>query len=214
MRKKSETRRLKFVQAAGKLFIEKGFGAVTMEAIAAEAGASKVTLYSYFSGKEDLFKAFVIETGKVMVERLEISPEGAELRATLHHLGMAYLNLVTSPEIINLSRLLIGEAGRHPQLSGIFYENGARQTLLSICNTLDGLRRRRLLRKVVLPNTGLHFKSLCDAGLVERQLWGLDQPPTEKIKQDAVNSAIDAFLPAYGATGALSVINPEDLLPK
>lgn len=200
MRKKSETRRLAFVQAAGKLFIEQGFGVVSMEAIAAEAGASKVTLYSYFPSKEDLFAAFVVEAGKGIIETLEISTESAGLRETLQHLGIAYLNLVTRQEVINLNRLLIGEAGRHPQLSRIFYENGGRQTLISICNKIDNLIMRGLLRRTELRRTGLHFKSLCDAGLVERQLWGLDHPPSEEVKQEAVNSAVNVFLAAYSVS--------------
>ncbi|WP_347449202.1 TetR/AcrR family transcriptional regulator [Pantoea stewartii] len=197
MRKKSEARRLSFVLAAGKLFIEEGFGAVTMEAIAAEAGASKVTLYSYFSGKEELFKAFVIETGKVRFEELEISSEDAGLQETLEQLGTAYLNLVTSPEMVSLNRLLIGEAGRYPQLSCIFYENGARQTLQMICKKLDSLVMRGLLYHGDSRKAGLHFKALCEAGLVERQLWGLDQEPAEEVKHETVKSAIEVFVQAY-----------------
>ncbi|WP_227136660.1 TetR/AcrR family transcriptional regulator [Kosakonia radicincitans] len=200
MRRKTEARRLSFVQAAGKLFIEHGFGTVTMEAIAAEAGASKVTLYSYFPNKDELFGAFAAEAGKGVIETLETSREEAGLQATLQRLGMAYLNLVTRPEVINLNRLVIGEAGRYPQLSRIFYENGPRQTLISICNVLDNLMQRGLLRQAELRRTGLYFKALCEAGLVERQLWGLDQQPAEETRREAVDAAIEAFLPAYDAT--------------
>ncbi|RQM43999.1 TetR/AcrR family transcriptional regulator [Paraburkholderia bannensis] len=199
MRKKTETRRLSFVQAAGKLFIEQGFGSVTMEAIAAEAEASKVTLYNYFPSKETLFEAFVAEAGKGGIETLETAKEETDLQATLQHLGTAYLDLVTRPEVMELNRLIIGEAGRQPQLSQIFFENGPRQTLLSICDVLDSLMSRGLLRRSELRRAGLHFKSLCEAGLVERQLWGLDLPPTRQTKREAVLFAIDAFLPAYGA---------------
>lgn len=197
MRKKSEVRRQSFVQSAGKLFIEQGFGAVTMEAIAADAGASKVTLYSYFSGKEDLFAAFVAEAGKGILEKLDISGEHKEPYNALTQLGSSYLDLVTRPDVVNLNRLLIGEAGRHPQLSRIFYENGARQTLIFICNTIENLMIQGLLRRKDLRTAGLQFKSLCDAGLVERQLWGLDQTPSEEVKAEAVRSAIETFLLAY-----------------
>lgn len=199
MRRKTEARRLSFVQAAGKLFVEQGFGAVTMEAIAAEAKASKVTLYSYFPCKDDLFGAFAAESGKGIIDTLETSKEEDGLQATLQHLGMAYLNLVTRQEIVNVNRLIIGEAGRFPQLSLIFYENGPRQTLISICNVLDSLMQRGLLRRAELRRTGLYFKALCEAGLVERQLWGLDHPPAEEKLREAVDAAIEAFLPAYCA---------------
>lgn len=199
MRKKTETRRLSFVQAAGKLFIEQGFGAVTMEAIAAEAQASKVTLYGYFPSKEALFEAFVTEAGRGGLETLAASKEKTDLVASLLHLGMAYLELVTRPDVIALNRLIIGEAGRQPQLSRIFYEKGPRQTILSICSVLESLMDRGLLRRAELRPTGLHFKSLCEAGLVERQLWGLDLPAARQTRLEAVQHAIDVFLPAYGA---------------
>ncbi|KAF1018823.1 MAG: putative HTH-type transcriptional regulator [Paracidovorax wautersii] len=197
MRKKTETRRLSFVQAAGTLFIEQGFGSVTMEAIAAEAQASKVTLYGYFPSKEALFEAFVTEAGKGGIETLVASKGEADLGGTLRHLGLAYLDLVTRPSVIALNRLIIGEAGRQPHLSRIFYENGPHQTLLAICDVLESLMDRGLLRHALPRQAGLHFKSLCDAGLVESLLWGQEKTPDLPTRQAAVQSAIDVFLPAY-----------------
>jgi AcrR family transcriptional regulator len=197
MRKKTDTRRLSFVQAAGKLFIEKGFGSVTMEAIAAEAMSSKVTLYGYFPNKEALFNAFVVQAGEGGIETLEASNNENDVHATLMHLGISYLDLVTRPEVMALNRLIIGEAGRQPHLSRIFYENGPRQTLISICGVLENLIKRELLRPGELRQMGLYFKSLCEAGLVERQLWGLDDHPSPNVKEVSVQSAINVFLPAY-----------------
>lgn len=197
MRRKTEARRLSFVNAAGKLFIEQGFDAVTMEAIAAEAGSSKVTLYSYFPNKDGLFEAFVIEAGKGRFDEIESARNEPDTKRSLRRLGMAYLLLVTRPDIIAMNRLIIGEAGRQPQLSRIFYENGPRQTLLSICIVIESLMARGLLRKAEGHQTGLYFKALCEAGLVERQLWGLDQAPTEEGCEAAVDKAIEVFLPAF-----------------
>src|SRR5260370_20928180 len=45
--------------AAERAFLAGGFGAVTMDAIAREAGVSKATVYAHFSGKEELFGAIV-----------------------------------------------------------------------------------------------------------------------------------------------------------
>lgn len=46
------------VRAARDLFLREGFG-VGMDAIAAEAGVSKVTVYNHFGSKEALFTAVV-----------------------------------------------------------------------------------------------------------------------------------------------------------
>src|SRR5438874_12828857 len=45
--------------AAESAFLASGFGAVTMDAIAREAGVSKATVYAHFTGKEELFGAIV-----------------------------------------------------------------------------------------------------------------------------------------------------------
>ena len=53
------------MQAAKALFLEHGFGAVSMDQIARQAGVSKATVYAHFTSKEKLFwHAF--ETSKHM----------------------------------------------------------------------------------------------------------------------------------------------------
>ncbi|GAN80356.1 TetR/AcrR family transcriptional regulator [Acidocella aminolytica] len=198
MRRKTETRRFSFVEAARKLFVAQGFGAVTMEAIAAEAGASKATLYGYFSGKEALFEAFVVEAGEGGIAALDASREESDVRSSLVRLGVAYLDLVTRPEVMAVHRLIIGESGRHPQLVRIFYENGPRLTLLSVCGVIDRFMDEGFLRRAEPRKAGLNFQSLCDAaGQVGRQLWGLDKRPDAKTRKAAAEEAVDIFLAAY-----------------
>jgi TetR/AcrR family transcriptional regulator, mexJK operon transcriptional repressor len=202
MRRKTEDRRLSFVAAAGALFVEQGFGAVTMEAVALRAGASKTTLYGYFPSKEALFEAFVREAGKGGLEALEAARQEGSAREALHRLGIAYLDLVTRPDVIEVNRLIMGEAGRQPQLSRIFYENGPRKTLIAICESIQLLMDCGALRRADLRQAGLYFKALCEAGLVERQLWGLDQLPDATIRRAAVEAATDIYLSAFAAPGS------------
>ncbi|UXS42248.1 TetR/AcrR family transcriptional regulator [Agrobacterium tumefaciens] len=198
MRRKTEDRRLSFVKAAGRLFIERGFGAVTMEAVAAEATASKATLYGYFPSKEALFEAFVNEAGKGGVEEIEAAGRGDDVEQILRKLGTAYLDLVTRPDVIEANRLIMGEAGRQPQLSRIFYENGPRKTLIAISEIIAALMEAGKLQRSDLREASLYFKSLCEAGLVERQLWGLDDQPDHQVRQSAVERATEVFLAAFG----------------
>src|SRR5215213_7289563 len=48
-----ETRRL-IAEAAGKLFLERGYAATTMDAIAGEAGVAVSTVYAAFKNKPDI----------------------------------------------------------------------------------------------------------------------------------------------------------------
>ena len=45
--------------AAKRAFLASGFGTVSMDTIAREAGVSKATVYAHFVGKEDLFGAVI-----------------------------------------------------------------------------------------------------------------------------------------------------------
>ena len=64
-------RRTHIVEAAGRLFRASGFRAVTMEAIAAEAGVAKATLYSYFSDKNTVFAAVADHVTRLIAHALE-----------------------------------------------------------------------------------------------------------------------------------------------
>ena len=57
----SDTFREQVLEAAQKLFREKGLGVVTMEDVARAVGKGKSTLYYYFKSKEEIFNA-VLET--------------------------------------------------------------------------------------------------------------------------------------------------------
>jgi AcrR family transcriptional regulator len=51
-----QTRRLRILEAAERVFRAEGFRGASMERIAEAAGVSKVTLYGYFSDKEAVFQ--------------------------------------------------------------------------------------------------------------------------------------------------------------
>src|SRR3981081_554741 len=53
-RKKQQTREL-IADAARRLFADRGFDAVTVAQVARAANVSEVTVFNYFSTKEDLF---------------------------------------------------------------------------------------------------------------------------------------------------------------
>ena len=44
----------------------------------------------------------------------------------------------------------------------------------------------------------MHFKGLCEAGIFERFLWGLDIPNDDELEK-GVQGAVEAFIEGYGA---------------
>src|SRR5262245_3207960 len=81
--------------AAKRTFLASGFGAVSMDTIAREAGVSKATVYAHFSGKEELFGAVIERECGLYFARFsagELDP--VDVRASLTVLGRHYLELV------------------------------------------------------------------------------------------------------------------------
>jgi AcrR family transcriptional regulator len=79
-------REAQVLDVAHALFAQRGFGAVTMDEVAAEVGVTKPLLYTYFGNKEKLFLACVARGGAkleaVVAEAFTTAPDpGESLRA-------------------------------------------------------------------------------------------------------------------------------------
>jgi AcrR family transcriptional regulator len=72
MRKKSDQTPRKIVESAYYLFYRKGFIRVNVDEVAARAGITKRTLYSYFRSKDDLLATALLHYSALDLERLRI----------------------------------------------------------------------------------------------------------------------------------------------
>jgi AcrR family transcriptional regulator len=123
-RRRSDARPAEIAEAALELFVEHGFAATRMEAIARRAGVTKGTLYLYFPGKEDLFRAVVTQNVLPNLELIE--------RLAAEHTGSAaeLLGLLVrrSWELMQTSRtrfvpkLLLAEGKNFPELAKFYVE--------------------------------------------------------------------------------------------
>ena len=66
--------RTKILDAARKVFGDRGFGQATIEEIAGAAGVSNGALYHHFATKQELFKAIL--TDHISEQHFEISSTG------------------------------------------------------------------------------------------------------------------------------------------
>ncbi|MBA3021933.1 TetR/AcrR family transcriptional regulator [Propionicimonas sp.] len=116
-------KRAQIADAARRLFLDQGFAGTSMDAVTAEAGVSKQTLYSYFPTKTDL----LIEVINTTVSKLALTPPQAaqlhtreDLRNALIGFSAALTQALMRPEGIALVRLVLGEAFRVPELRRAF----------------------------------------------------------------------------------------------
>jgi AcrR family transcriptional regulator len=107
----------RILDAARKVFLDRGFEGASIEEIAAVARSGKPTLYARFRDKKALFTAAV--TGYVIArqDRLEnFSPSGTTIEERLASIGVTVLQEALTAEWIGLVRLAIAEARRFPDL--------------------------------------------------------------------------------------------------
>jgi AcrR family transcriptional regulator len=71
MGKQQELKRGRLMEQAERLFLEKGYKAVTMEEIASAAGISKMTIYNQYHSKENLFTEICLDMVRRFNENVE-----------------------------------------------------------------------------------------------------------------------------------------------
>ncbi len=90
--REKEHRREEILDAAQKIFFEKGLVAATMDEIAEQAELSKGTLYLYYRSKEDLYLAIFMRGQEVLYELFRrVIEAGGPVPRVLARLGDAYI---------------------------------------------------------------------------------------------------------------------------
>ncbi len=89
--REKEARREEIIDAAEKVFFEKGVGVSTMDDIAQAAELSKGTLYLYYKSKEDLVLAVVVRGMEILEDMFRKAVETGEPSIVrIQNLGEAY----------------------------------------------------------------------------------------------------------------------------
>lgn len=88
-RKKQQARE-DIAAAAGRLFAERGFDAVTVEEVAEAAGVSKKTVFNYFPAKEDLVFLRFDERESGLIGAVLNRPAGASVLESFRAISHAY----------------------------------------------------------------------------------------------------------------------------
>ncbi len=95
-----DRKRITIIQAAARVFAQKGFAGTIMADIAEEAGIGKGTIYEYFDSKEDLFCAVFEWFTQEMASsvKVKISALGGTASERLMALGESAIEAVTRIE--------------------------------------------------------------------------------------------------------------------
>lgn len=200
--RRSARKRRAILEAATTAFLRNGYRGTSMDGIAAIARVSKQTVYKHFSDKERLFSEIV--TGTVDQIADPNTDEVLNLKDTEHlerdlrEFARRQLHAVMEPRLLQLRRLVIGEAGRFPKLGRLFYERGPGRTIEALTATFERLASRDALELDDPRLAAAHFNWLVmSIPLNQAMLLGDDEPATTDQLIRYADAGVSAFLAAY-----------------
>lgn len=197
-------KRRAIVDAATTLFLAEGYLATSMDQIAAAASVSKQTVYKQFADKQSLFREIVTATvarvSDPVAEQVASLRDSDDLDTGLRDLARALLAQVIRPSVMQLRRLVIGEAGRFPELGRLFYDSGPGRTIGTLAATFENLAARGALRLEDPLLAAEHFNWLVMSAPLNRvMLCGDAELPAQADLDHYADAGTRAFLAAYGA---------------
>ena len=172
---RSERKHQTILDAGRQLFLTYGYQGTSMDQVAARAAVSKQTVYKHFGDKRELLFAIVTDavdaTVAAMRERIAGLAESSDLEAALIALAEDYLHAVLAEPVVQLRRLVIGEANRLPELAELFYQHAPVPTLAALAESFERLHARGLL---YVPDSAVaadHFAFLIVGRAIDQALF-------------------------------------------
>jgi AcrR family transcriptional regulator len=116
-RQTASERRVAVLSAAVTEFAKAGYAGTSTDAIAARAGISQPYLFRLFGTKKDLFIATHELVGDRIVTELTKAIKGLDGDEAMHAMGMAYLELLQDPEMLQVQMHGYAAATSDPQIA-------------------------------------------------------------------------------------------------
>lgn len=197
-RRARRTQRIEAILAAAQaVFLELGYEATSLDAVARRANASKATIYAHFGNKLGLFEA-IMRSVIAQVQMPLQAPGAASATETLTRVGTGFLTLMTSPAPLAFYRLIVTTGAEMPELTQLWFENGPRRIIGAIGAFLAERTAAGEL-DVPDPDTAAELFLMSLRGTVHLQaLTGLIHPPFDALIAAKVRAAVAMFMRAYG----------------
>lgn len=196
-RPKDLDKRLAILESAKELFVEQGYAGTSMDAIAKNAGVSKLTLYSHFGHKEDLFQQCVVSKCEEHAPDALYDPTNdLALRQRLLSIGAAFIELLFSEEAVKFYRMMAGEARQTGKLGRLFHAAGPQRMLDQFDELLAAAVRSGELKVRDRQRAGNHFFSMLRGDHHMRVIMGETRPPAKELRAHTAD-VVEVFLSAY-----------------
>jgi AcrR family transcriptional regulator len=200
-RPKDMEKRAAILAAAKALFISNAFSGTSMDAIAADAGVSKLTVYSHFGDKDNLFREVIRSRIQDLLpeETYRFDPQ-ADIRETLLRVALTHAHLDCNAETVGTFRAILSDCRQgNPRYGKLIWEEGATRT--------HGLMERLLQQAVDagkldiddVRRASMQFLTLIKGNLMMRQMFGCTNCPESYLQEieTTARAGVDTFLRAF-----------------
>ena len=192
----------RILEAARVHFHAHGFERANLDAIAQDAGVSKMTVYSHFSSKEGLFEAVIsTQTEGVVTGR----PDGAALdpqrpEVALAVVGAQFLALIRDEDTIGQFRTMYSASATQPEACAAFYRQGADRLVNELA---DYLRAAHAAGSLHVPRQRQAADLFLAMFLGDGHIRGMLRLSAPTAPQDKVllREAVRVFMAGFGRVG-------------
>ncbi|WP_226663338.1 TetR/AcrR family transcriptional regulator [Microbulbifer aggregans] len=200
-RPKDPAKRRAILEAAKTLFLTHGFAGTSMDAVAAEAGVSKLTVYSHFSDKENLFSSAVgAKCENLMPMPLFTLREGEPVEGLLQQIGEAFLEIIYGEDSMQLMRLINAVGAQDQTMAQLFYTAGPLRTQNAMSQLLEQADAMGQLQVSDTLHAGELFFGMLQGGCRHFQIiLGCCKPPSKEENRKHVAEVVRIFMRAYGS---------------
>jgi AcrR family transcriptional regulator len=193
----------RILDAARRVFLERGLAGASIDEIAAIARAGKPTIYARYSDKEALFAAVVMRNVATTIARVEsVVLTGTTIEERLADAAAALLNRILIGDNIDMMRVGISEARRFPELAISVHrmarqrsEDTIRRVLGEVAQS-DGRDALPAFRPEQLAATTHFFVDLVVMPMVLRALFGEKRKSLQAEVGSHVARSVAFFLAA------------------
>ena len=190
----------RILDAAKKVFLERGFEGASVDEIADVARAGKPTIYARFPGKKALFAAVMARKQREVTGSYEsIAPRGATIEERLASIATAILQRILVAETVGLVRATVAEARRFPDLASSVHRMGRERGTEAVAQLLGELVEPDKLTAFAVgrrASTAKYFIELIVLPMMMDALFGEDLAALRNEIEPHVARTVAFFLAA------------------
>lgn len=191
----SDPKTEQILAASRAVFLEMGYAATSMDAVAQRARVSKTTLYTRFPSKEELFAATI--AAECERSGLRYPPDAFDevpVEEALNAIGRRFVDLVWSADVVKMHQSVMGAVTRTPEVARLYYAAGPAKGIGHVVAYFERAAARGAIRTDDPAFAAAQFLAALQGGPYFAMCLGQCEPPGDAERHAFVAKAVALFL--------------------